>query len=67
MTVKHGKIIILTGSNSAGKTTLLSTLIGIVRAHQGRILCRRRRGGARPGAGPRLQFKRGVVIISTHE
>jgi len=50
MAVNHGKINILTGSNSAGKTTLLSTLIGIVRAHHGRILCRRRWGGARPAA-----------------
>jgi branched-chain amino acid transport system ATP-binding protein len=38
LTVRQGEIITLIGANGAGKTTTLATILGIVRAHRGRIL-----------------------------
>lgn len=35
--VRHGEIVTLIGSNGAGKTTVLNTICGIVRARRGRI------------------------------
>ena len=40
--VNQGEIITLIGPNGAGKTTLLPSILGIVRAHHGRILFRGR-------------------------
>jgi branched-chain amino acid transport system ATP-binding protein len=38
MTVARGEIVSLIGANGAGKTTLLMTIMGITRAHRGRIM-----------------------------
>jgi len=39
ITVKKGDIIIIIGANGAGKTTLLKTISGLIRDHNGSILC----------------------------
>jgi branched-chain amino acid transport system ATP-binding protein len=43
--VGHREIVALIGANGAGKTTTLSTVSGLLRARQGRIICRLDRDG----------------------
>ncbi|HER27745.1 MAG TPA: metal ABC transporter ATP-binding protein [Rhodospirillales bacterium] len=47
--VGRGEIVTLIGPNGAGKTTLIKVMLGLVRAHNGRV---RRRAGLRIGYMP---------------
>jgi branched-chain amino acid transport system ATP-binding protein len=38
MSVRHGELLCVVGPNSAGKTTLINTIAGILRARRGQIL-----------------------------
>lgn len=58
--VRHGAITTLIGSNGAGKTTILRTISGLVRAHAGRIEFE---GKPIQKLAPHEIVKRGIVHI----
>lgn len=58
LTVEGGEIVTLIGANGAGKTTMLKTIIGLLRPRQGRILLEKEPIG---GLSPDQIVKRGIA------
>lgn len=58
LTVESGEIVTLIGANGAGKTTMLKTIIGLLRPRQGRILLEREPIG---GLSPDQIVQRGIA------
>lgn len=59
--VHHGETVILLGANSAGKTTLLRTIIGLLPCTKGRLLLD---GEPVQGLAPDQRIRRGIAFMS---
>ena len=58
LNIKKGEIVCLLGSNAAGKTTTLKTILGMVKASDGEIILRT------DGAAERIDDKRTTEIVA---
>jgi branched-chain amino acid transport system ATP-binding protein len=58
--VAAGEIVSLVGANGAGKTTVIKTIVGLVRARRGRVTL----GGQRiDGLAPEQIATRGIAVV----
>ncbi len=61
LAVEHGQTVLLLGANSAGKTTLLRTIIGLLPCWQGEILFE---GAPLQALKPAARIRRGIAFMS---
>lgn len=60
LNVGKGEVVAIIGPNGSGKTTVLKTIIGIIKARRGEILCK---GGSIKGNTPFNNIRSGIAYV----